>query len=130
MDAKKSKFDYGSFNGGYHHFAVNAAKYTKEEAEKIYHEEYNFADHPYIVEKAHVKWRAGINEDHEPCVGWWFDYSPSDKRSVEVWAFKNCGRESMGMKRFSQISKWPVDANSGERCPESLEGSGLDNRHD
>lgn len=58
MDGKKSKFDFDSFHGGYHHFAVNAAKYSEAEAIKIYQE------------------------------GWWFDYSPTDKRSVEVWAFR------------------------------------------
>ena len=44
MDASKSKFDYGSFYGGYHHYAVNSGKYTKEEAIKIYekNEEYKF----------------------------------------------------------------------------------------
>ena len=88
MDSKKSKFDYGYFDGnGYHHFAVNAGKYTKEEAIKIYERELYF-DRPYLVEESHVKWRAGINEDYEPCVGWWFDYHPSEKRSVEVWAFR------------------------------------------
>lgn len=88
MDASKSKFDYGSFDGGYHCFAVNAGKYSEEEAEKIYKEESYYPGSPYIIEKSHVKWRAGINEDHEPCVGWWFDYNPTDKRSVEVWAFR------------------------------------------
>lgn len=88
MDAKKSKFDFCSFGfDGYHHFAVNAAKYTKEQAIKIYEQERHF-DKPYIVEKSHVKWRAGMNEDNEPCVGWWFDYHPTEKRSVEVWAFR------------------------------------------
>ena len=87
MDAKKSKFDYGNFDGGYHHYAVNSGKYTREEAIKIYEQEiYN--ENKYIVEEAHVKWRAGINEDFEPCVGWWFDYSPKEKRSVSVWAFR------------------------------------------
>ena len=90
MDAKKSKFDYGCFYGGYHEFAVNSGKYTKEEAIKIYEEESNFIwyKNPYVIENAHVKWRAGINEDGEPCVGWWFDYAPKEKRSVEVWAFR------------------------------------------
>ena len=88
MDSKKSKFDYGHFGGyGYHHFAVNAGKYTKDEAIKIYEQERYF-DRPYTVEESHVKWRVGRNEDDEPCVGWWFDYHPSDKRSVEVWAFR------------------------------------------
>lgn len=89
MDAKKSKFDFGSFYNGYHHFAVNAGKYTKEQAIEIHQQEcYCKPTRPYIVEKSHVKWRAGQNEDHEPCVGWWFDYSPTEKRSVEVWAFR------------------------------------------
>jgi len=88
MKAKDSKFDFGSFgNNGYHDFAVNKGKYTKEEAIKIYEEE-RYYKHPYIVEEAHIKWRAGVNEDNEPCVGWWFDYSPKEKRSVEVWAFR------------------------------------------
>lgn len=89
MDAKKSKFDFGNFSSdGYHHFAVNAGKYTEQEAIAIYQRECYFSDHPYVVEKAHVKWRAGMNEDNEPLVGWWFDYSPAVKRSVEVWAFR------------------------------------------
>lgn len=90
MDASKSKFDFGTFWGdGYHHFAVNAGKYTEQQAIKIYKEECYLSEKPYIVEKSHVKWRAGRNEDNEPCVGWWFDYSPKEKRSVEVWAFRN-----------------------------------------
>lgn len=89
MDAKKSKFYFETFSSdGYHHFAVNAGKYTKEQAIRIYQREYSFGDYPHIVEKSHVKWRAGINEDGEPCVGWWFDYKPTEKRSVEVWAFR------------------------------------------
>lgn len=89
MDAKKSKFEFGSFSGdGYHCFAVNSGKFTQEEAEKIYKEEYCYGNKPYIVEQSHVKWRAGINEDNKPCVGWWFDYHPTEKRSVEVWAFR------------------------------------------
>ena len=87
MDAKKSKFDYGGFDGGYHHYAVNSGKYAKEEAVRIYEQE-RYDDNKYIVEEAHVKWRYGQNEDGEPCVGWWFDYSPKEKRSVRVWAFK------------------------------------------
>jgi len=86
MKAEKSKFEFGSFYGGYHHYAVNAGKYSREEAIKIYEQE-RYCENPYVIEKSHVKWRAGINEDGDPCVGWWFDYSPTEKRSVEVWAF-------------------------------------------
>lgn len=60
----------------------------KAEAIKIYQDEYNILDKPFVVETTHVKWRAGINEDHEPCVGWWFEYQPTEKRCVEVWAFR------------------------------------------
>jgi hypothetical protein len=90
MDAKKSKFDFGRFFGGYHDYFVNAGKYTQEEAEKIYQEEtgWDYHERPYIVEKAHVKWRAGVDEDNKPCVGWWGDYNPTEKRSVECWAFR------------------------------------------
>jgi len=88
LKAENSKFDFGNFGDeGYHHYAVNAGKHTKEEAIKIYEKErYNEA--PYIVEQSHVKWRAGVNEDGKPCVGWWFDYYPTEKRSVLVWAFR------------------------------------------
>ena len=91
MDASKSKFYFGTFWGdGYYHFAVNAGKYTEQQAIEIYKDECYLSDKPYIVEKSHVKWSAGRNEDNEPCVGWWFDYSPiNEKRIVEVWAFRH-----------------------------------------
>jgi len=92
MDAAKSKFEYGRFLSGHYHFAVNAGKFTKEEAIKIYrddYDDYDYPESPFIVEGSYVKWHAGINEDGMPCGGWWFDYSPTeDKRSVKVWAFR------------------------------------------
>lgn len=88
MDGLKSKFDYGDFHGGYHVFAVNSAKYTKEQAIQIYNDEYGYSMKNVVIEKSHVKWRAGTDDNNKPCVGWWFDYNPSEKRSVEVWAFR------------------------------------------
>lgn len=35
---------------------------------------------------AFVRYRAGVNEDYEPCVGWWLEYK-QHKRSCPVWAF-------------------------------------------
>jgi len=89
MDTSKSKFEFGAFWGfGRHHFAVNSGKYSEQQAIEIYKDECYMSDEPYIVEKSHVKWRAGRDEDDKPCVGWWFDYNPKEKRSVEVWAFR------------------------------------------
>jgi hypothetical protein len=89
-----SKFDYGSFSGGYDEFAVNAEKYTYEEAIKIFEEEYDYKNNKvgseigqYIVSNAFVKWRAGINEDHEACVCWWLEYTKRPKGSCPVYAF-------------------------------------------
>jgi len=89
MDGKKSKFEYNGFVGGWDHFAVNADKYTKEQAEAIYREEECYDDEPtpYKVGKAWVKWRAGVNEDNEPCVGWWIEYKEPQKGAVPVWVF-------------------------------------------
>jgi hypothetical protein len=69
-----SKFDYATFNNGYDEFAVNAEKFTLEEAIKIFEEERepNMVGKEigqFIVSRAFVKWRAGINEDKEACVG-------------------------------------------------------------
>lgn len=93
-----SKFDYGIFSGGYDDFAVNAEKYTIDEAIKLYAEELcgvSFIMRDTIkngdpiliaVEKAFVRHRAGVNEDNEPCVGWWIEYN-QQKRSCPAWVF-------------------------------------------
>ena len=86
-----SKFDYGSFNGGYDEFAVNAQKFTSDKAIEIAKGEYDIIVGDkvgdYVVSMAYVKWRYGINEDGEPCVGWWLEYSERKKGSCLVWAF-------------------------------------------
>ena len=96
-----SKFDFSAFTGGYDDFAVNAEKYTRDEAVKIYLTEMmdlSYAlrnlrktDTPVFlaVGKAFVRHRAGFNEDNEPYVGWWLEYA-EHKRSCPVWAFHTC----------------------------------------
>lgn len=86
MDGKKSKFDYCSFYGGYDDFAVNKAKYSLEEALDLYKQEnYLETGMKVSVSTAYVRHRAGINEDGEPCVGWWLEYE-EHPRSCPVWA--------------------------------------------
>lgn len=87
-----SKFDYGRFYGGYDDIAVSKEKYNKEEAIEIAKEEFSFRNHKYIyVGNGFVRHRAGVNEDKEPCVGWWLEYS-EHKRSCPCWVFhtSNC----------------------------------------
>jgi hypothetical protein len=84
-----SKFEYGSFYGGYDNFAVSKQKFTKEEAIEIAKKElcYGNPKHTYLaVGTGFVRHRAGINEDGEPCVGWWLEYS-EHKRSCPCWVF-------------------------------------------
>ena len=70
-----SKFDYGSFAGGYDIFAASKERYTKEEAIALFAFEYDLPKGEIVaVGEAWVKHRAGINEDNEPCVGWWMEY--------------------------------------------------------
>jgi hypothetical protein len=81
-----SKFEYDSFYGGYDGFAVNSQKYTSEQAIEIFKKE-NEDVSVYEISQAFVRHRAGINEDGEPCVGWWLEYERHD-RSCPVWAFR------------------------------------------
>jgi len=85
-----SKFDFMEFNGGYDQFAVSMQRYTKEEAIAIAEREMLphdwWQDGPLMVGEAWVTHRAGLNDDNEPCVGWWLDYQPY-KRSCPAWVF-------------------------------------------
>lgn len=92
-----SKFDSGYFDST---FAVNAEKYELEKAIEIFEFECSpdkVGDEKgqYEVSKAYVKWRAGINEDGEPCVGWWLEPRPRKKGSCPVYVFERI----LGMKR-------------------------------
>lgn len=86
-----SKFDSGIFYGGYDVYAVNAEKYSLQEAIEIFEDQCNPNKvgkeiGQYVVSKAYVKWRAGVNEDHEPCVGWWIEYGKR-KGSCPAYVF-------------------------------------------
>lgn len=43
---------------------------------------------PYYitVSDEYVRHKARVDEDHEPCVGWWLEYS-EHKRSCPCWVF-------------------------------------------
>lgn len=82
-----SKFDYSIFFGGYDCLAVSKEKYTREEAIKIALTELEYQSQKYLaIRNGFVVHRAGINEDGEPCVGWWLEYSKR-KRSCPCWIF-------------------------------------------
>jgi len=84
-----SKFDYDVFYGGYDRLAVSKEKYSKDDAISLAKFELAFADgKPYemAIGSAWVRHRAGMNEDNEPCVGWWLEYR-ENKRSCPVWVF-------------------------------------------
>lgn len=81
-----SKFDYARFYGSYDELAVNKEKYTKEQAIEIAKVELERNKKPYYIAvgDGYVRHRAGVNEDCEPCVGWWLEYS-EHKRSCPCW---------------------------------------------
>ena len=82
-----SKFDYEIFYGDYETLAFNKEKYTKEKAIEI--AKIEFADKkPCIIalEDGYVRHRAGVNDDNEPCVGWWLEWN-EHKRSCPVYSF-------------------------------------------
>lgn len=83
-----SKFDYGTFYGGFDSFAASKEKYTKEQAIEIAKVELESVDKPYFIAvgDGFVRHRAGVNEDLEPCVGWWLEYE-EHKRSCPAWVF-------------------------------------------
>jgi len=78
-----SKFDYGTFFGGYDNFAVSKEKYTKEQAIELYCVEHSIPKGTKIaVMDAFVRHRIGWNEDNERCCGWWLEYK-EHSRSCE-----------------------------------------------
>lgn len=84
-----SRFEYENFYGGYDDFAVSKEKYTKEQAIALYKDSKDYYKGKGVliaVCDAFVRHRAGVNEDGEPCVGWWLEYK-QHKRSCPVWAF-------------------------------------------
>ena len=82
-----SKFDFGTFIGGYDEFAASKEKYTKEQAIQLYCIECNITEGTKIaVMDAFVRHRVGWNEDNERCCGWWLEYR-EHPRSCPVYAF-------------------------------------------
>ena len=84
-----SKFEYARFVGGDESFAVNAEKYTKEEAIALADDEIGWGPGEYslLITRIFVRHRAGLNEDNEPVVGWWLE-DKQHKRSCPVYAFR------------------------------------------
>lgn len=85
-----SKFESGGFCGGYDDFAVNAEKYSEQDAIKIFEKDTGntVGELPgqFQISKAWVRHRAGINEDGEPQVCWWLEYE-QHKRSCPAYVF-------------------------------------------
>lgn len=83
-----SKFEYCNFCGGFDTFAVSAERYTKEQAIEIAKVELELCKKPYYIAVGNgfVRHRVGMNEDNEPCVGWWLEYK-EHKRSCPAWTF-------------------------------------------
>lgn len=92
-----SKFNYAIFVGGCDDLAVSKEKYSKEEAIEIAKAELYRTKKPYYicVCDGYVRHRAGINEDNEPCVGWWLEYKEY-KRSCPCWVFHISEKEDHG----------------------------------
>lgn len=100
-----SKFDYASFYGGYDTFAVSKEKFSKEEAIEIAKHELESIHKPYYIAvgNGYVRHRAGINEDNEPCVGWWLEYTEY-KRSCPAWVFHRAlSPDEFGNKGYEYI---------------------------
>lgn len=83
-----SKFDYNTFYGGYDSLAVSKQKYTKKQAIEIAKIELERVEKPYYIAvgEGYVRHRAGVDEDGEPRVCWWLEYS-EHKRSCPCWVF-------------------------------------------
>lgn len=92
---KMSKFDFAIFRDEYDELAVSMQRYSKDEAIAMAKLEIDVE--PLMMGKSYVTHRAGINEDGEPCVGWWLDKKPY-KRSCPVWVFHG-GKQHLDNQR-------------------------------
>lgn len=88
-----SKFEHDAFwddwNGKWL-FAVSKQKYTIEEARRLFAIETDNKAEFCQTQDAAVCWRAGINENGDPCVGWWLemDKDGTEPRCCPVWVFE------------------------------------------
>ena len=102
-----SKFDYDVFIGGYDELAVSKEKHTKEQAIEIAKVELESINKPYYIAigDGFVRHRAGINEDGEPCVGWWLE-DMNHPRSCSCWVFhkaKDSVLDNCSFKNYEYI---------------------------
>ena len=100
-----SKFDYDRFFGGYDDFAVSKEKHSKSQAIEIYIKECLLKKGDIIaIGEGYVRHRAGVNEDKEPCVGWWLEYE-EHKRSCPCFVFHihRPGQAEYGRYEFIEI---------------------------
>lgn len=100
-----SKFCFGQFYGGYSEYAINSQKYTKDEAIRIFQREtgYKVGDGrtEFTVGEAWIRHRAGRNEDNEPTVGWWVEYS-EHQRSCPAWEFHRNYQDDEWLKKHKE----------------------------
>jgi hypothetical protein len=89
--------------------AVSKEKYTKEQAIEIAKIELALSSKdrekkPYIaIGNGFVRHRAGVNEDNEPCVGWWLEYHEYN-RSCPTWVFHNSRTTDEHFKDYEYIN--------------------------
>lgn len=87
-----SKFDVEIFRGDdYTYVAVSKERYSKEEAIEIAKGELKDVGTDklsLVLQNGFARHRAGINEDGDPCVGWWLEWEDYG-RNCPVYAFRN-----------------------------------------
>ena len=84
-----SKFDYAPFTGDISYVAVSKQRYTKEQAIEIATVELAEVSDDIctlVLEDGFVRHRAGVNDDNNPCVGWWLEWHEYS-RSCPCWVF-------------------------------------------
>lgn len=98
-----SKFDYELFYGGYDDLAVSKQRYSKEQAIEIARAELSYHKHKYLaIGSGYARHRAGVNEDGEPCVGWWLEYK-EHKRSCPCWIFHTTDTEDEHFEGYEHV---------------------------
>ena len=112
-----SKFDKDIFYGGYDELAVSKEKYTKEQAIEIARVELEHHKHKYLaIGDGYTVHRAGVNEDGEPCVGWWLEYKRREKRSCPAWVFHTTDKtaEHFGGYEYVLLKPEPPQEQKGQ----------------
>ena len=98
-----SKFNYEGFYGGYDCLAVSKEKYTKQEAIDIARKELAYEKQIYLaICDGFVKHRAGMNEDNEPCVGWWIEYEKT-QRDCPAFLFHLTDNKDEHFKNYEYV---------------------------